>query len=814
MPNFPPRSELGARPSIPRSPLSMRSGIPSEFSVSTVRPPSQFLEYWQIIQRNLGWIGLLALIGMAAGWLFATSQRPMYQARTVLDIRSLNENFLNPREGSSAGTTESVLPESYIQTEIKILQSDSIRKRALDKLSFPQQAPDQRSDLPFWRSIAGWFRPARVPFKDLIADAGRRVKVRAVGNTRIVEVFCDAQDGQLAASLCASLARAYIENNLESRVQSTKETSDWLQSQLDDVRKRLTKAENDLKDAGKTTDFGTALEGMGSPDQERLRQLQAELSRSQTERIVKESNYLVAGNHDADSLPLEMDAGPIREYRLKLAELRRQLSELSATMTPEHYRVRELTMQISEVEQAVQSERNGMLRRLSADLEASRQRESMISAAYEKQAAQVSQRGDLAVRYDMIKHDVDSERQLYETLLQKVGEVGLTAAMRTSTISIVDPAVAPLKPYSPNSLADLGIGFLGGSALGIAFSLLRAHSDRTLRIPGEASTHLHLRELGVIPSIRGRGFRLRLRRPENPPQLLPSDEVVARAQNESDAVLIPRMPPRSVALATWLRVPEIAEAFSGTMTSLLLGLNFSQTAPLRRRIGSRMPSDGSESPITLTPSAFGARIAKRTLTTLSSNDIDRPTQVFVLTSPEAGDGKTTVATNLAIALTQIGRRVVLVDGDLRKPRLRGIFDTPEEISLATFLAQDDQLEKRPLDQLVAETQIPNLYVIPTQPAFDGISSRLHSSRLRALLSRLREEFDVVIIDSPPMQNIADARVLGWLADGVLLVFRAGKTTREAALAAHECLIEDGVRVFGTILNDWNPRSGRYGAYAS
>jgi succinoglycan biosynthesis transport protein ExoP len=768
---LPPHNDSAGRQLVPRMPTIRNSGISPEWSVSTVRPPGQFLEYFQIIRNNFGWICLLGLIGLAAGCLFASLQRPLYEARTVLDIRSLNENFLT-RESSATGTTESVLPEAYIQTEIKILQSDSVRKRALDKLAAPMQQPTPKLETPWWRSMLGFLGPPSLSYADLVSDAGHRVKVRAVGNTRIVEVLCDAQDGQLAASLCNTLAREYTENNMESRVQSTKETSDWLQSQLDDVRKRLTKAENDLKDAGKTTDFGFTSETAESPAQEKLRVLQSELSRIQDERIMKESNYAVALSRDANSLPLDMDAGPIREYRLKLVELKRQLSEMSATMTPQHYRVRELTMQIAEVERALQNERNGLVTRLKSDLDASLRRESMLSAAYDKQSALVSQRDDKAVRYNMIKHDVDSERRLYETLLQKVGEVGLAAAMRTSTITIVDPAVAPLKPYSPNMLASAAVGCFGGSALGLVFALFRVRSDRTLRSPGESPMYLQLRELGVIPSVRGRGFRLRARRSANALSLVSSKAGNAFASRErtGTSLLIPRLSTRSIALATWLRVPEIAEAFFGTMNSLLLA-----------------PKDESDWDI----------------------------QVIVTTSPEVGDGKTTVASNLAIALAQTGRRVVLVDGDLRKPRLHTIFEKAAHNGLAALLDGTEPLKDCPLEKLVSDTHIQNLYLIPTKPVHEGISSKLHSFRMRLLLARLREEFDAVIIDSPPMLNISDARVLGWLADGVLLVFRARKTTKDLALAVQDCLLQDGVRVLGSVLNDFNPRKGdRYNTYSS
>jgi len=449
-------------------------------------------------------------------------------------------------------------------------------------------------------------------------------------------------------------------------------------------------------------------------------------------------------------------------------------------MTPEHYRVRELTMQVAEVEKALQKEKDNLVNRLKSDVEASLHREGMVSEQYAKQAAKVSLRDDKLVRYNMVQRDVDSQRRLYETLLQRVGEVGLAAAMRTSTITVVDQATAPLSPYSPNMMASVGIGFFGGATLGLVLALVRFRSDRTIRYPGEASFHLQIRELGVIPSVRGRGLKL-LRSRDNvkkfqqinpsPGLIVPDNPEEAIAETTNVPAHMPaqtRLPVRSVALATWLRIPEMAEAFFGAVNSLVFS--------------------GKE--------GTGGR-------------------VIVLTSPEVGDGKTTVATNLAIAMAQIGRKVVLVDGDLRKPRLHSVFGEDPSNGLAKILEGDDPIEKRPLEQFVCKTEIPNLSIIPTKPVHDGVSTKLHSVRLRTLLERLRGEFDVVIIDCPPVLHISDARVFGWLSDGVLLVFRAGKTTKEAALTVHDTLMQDGIRVLGTILNDWKPRKGeRYATYSS
>jgi succinoglycan biosynthesis transport protein ExoP len=238
--------------------------------------------------------------------------------------------------------------------------------------------------------------------------------------------------------------------------------------------------------------------------------------------------------------------------------------------------------------------------------------------------------------------------------------------------------------------------------------------------------------------------------------------------SEIPGIAISRTFPTSVALATWLGIPEITEAIFGTLSSLRFATERGERA-----------------------------------------------SVVVVTSPEPGEGKTTVATNLAIALAQIGRRVILVDGDLRKPRLDRIFDLSCEGGLADLLEAPEQIEVINLARFVTDTGIPNLTLLPTKAASEGICTKIHSLRMRVLLERLRKEYDSVIIDSPPMLHIADARVLGWLADGAVLVLRAHKTTKDSALAAYDCLMQDGTNVLGTVLNDWNPgRSDKYSSYKS
>jgi receptor protein-tyrosine kinase len=190
-------------------------------------------------------------------------------------------------------------------------------------------------------------------------------------------------------------------------------------------------------------------------------------------------------------------------------------------------------------------------------------------------------------------------------------------------------------------------------------------------------------------------------------------------------------------------------------------------------------------------------------------------RVLVLTSPDPGAGKTTVTSNLGMATAEIGRRVLLIDADLRRPRLHRLFEIPNSFGLTDILRITTPLEDIPVNQLVRQTKIPGLFLVPSGPTTDGLTSLLYSPRLTEFLQRVAKEFDLVLIDAPPMLHFADARVLGRHSDGVILVLRSGQTKRDAAMLARQRFDEDGTCVLGSILNSWdlkNPRSPYAYAY--
>ena len=317
--------------------------------------------------------------------------------------------------------------------------------------------------------------------------------------------------------------------------------------------------------------------------------------------------------------------------------------------------------------------------------------------------------------------------------------------MLRSARSLRTMKTSPKKPPEnrPSMVFTKRLGLLSGGFFGIVLIVLRERADRSIQAPGEASLYLDVPELGVIPSADAARSQ--------------SSAYYRQARGAETKKTEKENRKSPVELVTWKRRPSVlADSFRSTLTSILF----------------------------------------------SGENGNRP-RVIALTSANPQEGKTTVASNLALALAEIGRKVLLIDADLRKPRLHEIFNVSNAWGLSDLL--DGTKPPEGLEAMVAGTVYRDLYVLPAGSAASSISNLLHSPRALDLLQRMRREFDMVIIDTPPMLQMPDARVLGRLADAVILVVRSASTTKETAAAAGQRLAEDGTRLLGTVLNEWDPR---------
>ena len=722
------------------------AGVPFEGA----EPFSELSDWLRIIRKRKATILLVAFAGALVGLFTLLPRTPVYRASVSIEIQPQNDDFFYAKDVNPSSAMGGNYPEIDQATQVKVLQTRALQSRVVAKLDADESLrltpPEDRT--------AAWRKALHLPLQpvpsrqDLLLTAAGSVSVKPSRTSRVIDISCDSTDPKLAAAFANAMASEYQDQTLEKRWQSAQHTGEWLSRQLDDMKINLQKSEEDLQTYAAAMNLVlTGDKDKANVADDKLRQLQAQVSEAQADLAAKQAKYELTVTNKPDSLGQVLDDTTLRSFDSKLADLRRQLAELSSTLTPAHYKVQTVQAQINEMETDRRNARDRVVERIRTDYEEASRREKLLSTAFSGQASVVSDQAGKIIHYNILQREVDSNRQLYESLLQRVKEAGISSALKASNIQIIDAAEVPSAPFSPNLPTGVLTGLLTGLCAGFGLVLFQEKANRNIELPGDAAFFLNAPELGAIPSAS-------LDRPSGAPK---SKALRLADFGAGTTALISTSHPGGRSL--------VAEAFRVILTSLLF-------------------------------------IGKR-----------RPTQVMVVTSPGVSEGKTRVLSNLAVAYAETGRSVLVIDGDMRRPRLHEIFGISNESGLAGLLAQTESLDARSIFTATQRFQTSGVSVLPSGKPEVATSNLLHSKRLPELIALAREQFDIVLIDTPPMLHIADSRVVGSLADGVILVIRSRQTSRDAAITARRQLAEDGVPVIGIALNDWNPKvAGYYSTY--
>jgi polysaccharide biosynthesis transport protein len=709
-------------------------------------------EYWQVLRRRKGSLLLMIGLGLLVALVFTLPQTPIYEARGLIEIQTPNENFLNMRTVSPTADDGGATAPGYdvqIQTQATILHSQSLLDRVATTLDLENRMyPDQGiGRFSSWRKAFGIFGGTQPPSHEkLLEQLANNLKISINANTRLVEIRYDSPDPQLASDFVNTLTAEYVKMNVEAHMKTNQQTGEWLTRQMEDVRTKLEKSDDQLQNYAQSSGLLFTSE-KDNVAEEKLRQFQDQVSKAQEDRVISQSKYELVSKASPESLPEVLDDPTLKDYQVKLTDLRRQLAEISSSLTPAHPAVKKVQAQVTALEQALDQERTNVIDRIRNEYESAKRREHLLATNYTTQAGLVSEQAAKVAHYNILKNEVDSDRQLYNSMLQNVQQASLSSALSSSNVRVVDSAVPPSHPSKPTLPLNAALGLIGGAFVGLAYVVVQERADRSIRGPGDATMYLDVPELGAIPAANAEG-----------------DRIFSYYQNgkslESKTSLLGQ--PVQVELVTSSKRPSVlADSFRATLTSILY----------------------------------------------SGSNGDRP-RVIVITSANPGEGKTSVASNLALALAEISQpvfkqSVLLIDGDLRKPRLHEIFGVPNRWGFSDLL--EGKTPPAGCEEMVFKTGYRNLFILPSGSTSNNTAALLHSPRAIEFLNRMREEFHTIIIDTPPMLHMPDARILGRFADGVILVVRSAQTIRESALAAKQRLSEDGTRILGTILNQWDPR---------
>ncbi len=677
--------------------------------------------YGRILRKRLPTILIVFFILFTAILIATLKQRPVYRAQALLEIQKESPDIPTIKELYELDAVS----DAYLRTQYSILASESLARRAIDQLHL--ETLHEFNSRRWWQL----WPETRKPSTTQTFTVGPVPQVR------------DSHDPELAARVVNTLATDYLDQSLEARWQATQKAAEWLSQQLIGVKATLEKSDDELQTYARRnglvfleTDKGVSQ----NVANDRLQQLQEQLTKAQSERYEKEALYRLVQTGDSGALPGVFDNKLIQDLSERLAELKREHAQLSTTFNPDYPRVKEIQSQIDEIAASLREERQRAADRMVNDYSAAVRRESLVRQALDDQQKQVNLIAEKSVQYNILKREVDTNKQLYEGLLLQLKEAGVSASLKASNIRLVDSAQPPVKPVKPKPLLNLAVAMFLGLGLGIGAALFQERMDDTLKGDDDVEQLFGLPSLALIPVVPpSNGDQHAIHR------FLPQDKAFELKGNGTG----------KDSRSCWHRIDRdgaqhgpLVEAFRSLRTSILLS----------------------------TP--------------------DRPPSSLLVTSTQPAEGKTTVACNLAISLGLLGHRVLLLDADLRFPSLHKLFGTSGSPGLVTYLTgqQDWRAVVRPsgsrgLDLLVCGP-------VPPNP-----SEMLSSQSMSALIRSASAEYGFIILDSSPMLALADSRILAPLVNGVLLVVKSGTTPREQFMHAQSGIRSVGGNLIGVVLNN-------------
>lgn len=723
-------------------------------------------KYLMAIRRR--WLLLLVCVLVAGGYAVVRySLTPKeYQARTTIQIERKRLSLLALGQ---AAWMEDWWNMEYYPTQYRLLRSRGMAERVVLDLRLFEHP-----------SFGGGFGPREAAAVDngTLDEAGSMqlarlamgvqggLEVTPIPETQLVEIVYRSTSPDLAAQISNTYAEVFIQWGKENRTDTVNQASDFIDSQVATLRQEIDEGQKRLNAYQSSSDF--ALDPAGEALLERRQSLDQRYNAAVAARISKEAAYngwlklspeTVANTQSGGKVSsLKADLSKLQtEYNAKLEEFEPHWPEMVALKEDIDNKQLELRRMVDSVYSQTKD-------RAYAEYQKAIGEEESLAEERRRLAVDAQSQNSDSIEYADILTYINSRRELLADLVKRQSEVA--SQMQTtkeSNVRIVDRAIVPGAPFRPSLKRNLTVAVGFGLMLGLGITFLLEFLDRTIKSPEELESITGLPTLTVIPDINeGRGYGGRFRYGGKKGYGYggysygygygsPSEGGGGNAlappgdKKELEIELLPHVNPRLA----------ICEAYRSLRTALLL----SSTQELK---------------------------------------------TLAVTSAEPGEGKTATTINLAVVMAQLGRRVLVIDADLRRPRMHKVFSMSNRSGLVSYLTGHVEI-----DRIFAESEVPNLSVATSGPIPPNPSELLASQRMREFLSQVRQRFDFVIIDTPPALPVADAVILGPLADGLVVCARAGVLQRDDAKMCREQLRYAGVRIFGTVLNRYRSTPTRY-----
>lgn len=673
---------------------------------------------WSAVWRNRYLIMAIMVASTALGVLSLFLTDPTYRATASVEINNQPVKVLGTEEFQPISNSQET--DRLIQTQIDILRSRGLAERVADDLNLA--AGDAFL-------VAQGVKPKPDIRREQVVEALREnLVVSLPRTTRVVPVSFDSSEPKLAAQIANRYVQNLIAGNLQRHYDTSTYSKDFLQNQLQLTKVRLEHSERALLDYAKSVGLVDPSAGGGDPNDPgnnaprsltsaNLIDLNQSFAAAKAARIQAEGRWRAAQATPTMNLPEVLGNPAIQQMTQRRAELQSAYEQELERRMPDHPSVKQAAAAIRELDRQISALASGIRNSIRNQYDITVKQEAQLAGTVSGLKGATLAEQQLGIRYNILKREVDTNRELYNGLLQRYKAVSAEAGVTSNNISIVDRAEAPMLPISPRPFVNLTLALLLGAFVAAAVVAVRELFQDGVRAPDEVEERFGVPLLGHVPRIGG--------------------GAVAELANPGSLV---------------------SEAYQAIRTSVEL-------------------STESGTPRTM-----------------------------LVTSSRPGEGKSTTALVMARDAAKAGRKVLLIDADMRRPSLHTLLNLPKDPGLSSFLTQQIAAETA-----IHETDTPGLSFMPAGPKPPNPAELVSGAGIRALLKYLGERYDQIIIDSPPVLGLADAPRLASVVDATMLVIEANKSQRGAIDGAIRRLNAARAHLIGAVLVKFDVAKADFGS---
>jgi capsular exopolysaccharide synthesis family protein len=740
---------------------------PSQFPEPQHEPEGGFSPALIIRAVRKHWPIMLVLFvaSVVGASIYTSNQVRVYEAVATIQ---LDPQALTPlgRQTTDSGSDSYWSNQEYFATQYQVITSRRVAELVVKRLGLTTDraflthkgsgaAASSKNASPAPPAPA-----ATVSLQDAAEALRARLKVEPIQDSRLARVKFSDADPSRAQHILSAVVDIYVEQNLDTSMDATNKTVEWLDVQLKRLKSDLESQEMSLHDFKlKYNLLSVSYDDQSNMVRAEIQQLNTNLTelKAKKEAVVARLEVVKAVDpQDPGEIPATELVGNVALDGLRTAYVtaKRDLVMVKAGGKDDrHPEVQKLSAQVESARTAIAQELQNIKNGAEIELANVNRQVAGLSSLYEGARKQALQLNLKELEFSRLQRSKDSTEKLFGMVLERSTESGLSKMAPFNNVRVLDRPLKPMAPIFPKTSTNLAVGIALGLLLGLAGATGREMLDRTVRNSEDIERELGL--AGTLPDVGRDGSGLKL------------GYYYGRGRAQ--------------------KAQEANPAGEPTRPELLVHTH---------------------------PKSVAAEAARAIRTNLMFMSPDNPYRCLLVTSAGPAEGKTTVATSIAIAIAQTGQSVCLVDCDLRKPRVHTVFGERNDKGVTTALLEPGQLPS-----LVVDTQIPNLKILRAGPTPPNPADLMHSEAFGRVLQELRAEFDRVVIDSPPIGFVTDGVILSTRVDATVLVVRALATRRDAAKRAMRSLRDVGATCAGFVLNavssgDRNHYAGYYAPYAA